>query len=138
MTALPKPVDLAIEGMTCAACVARVEKALGSVPGVSKAEVNLATKTARVEANGASLASLVEAIEAIGFDAAPLAPAKAGDHVPPVAGVPLSAPKRSAAVTVVPAQISKVPFVPAFGCACSVTVTVDVASVAHGAVAVTV
>lgn len=80
MTALPKPVDLAIEGMTCAACVARVEKALGSVPGVSKAEVNLATKTARVEASGASLASLVEAIEAIGFDAAPLAPAKAGEE----------------------------------------------------------
>ena len=34
MTALPKPVDLAIEGMTCAACVARVEKALSGVPGV--------------------------------------------------------------------------------------------------------
>ncbi len=84
MTALPKPaslkpVDLAIEGMTCAACVARVEKALGSVPGVAKAEVNLATKTARVEADGAPVAALVEAVEAIGFDAAPLAPTKAGE-----------------------------------------------------------
>ena len=84
MTALPKPhdlaqTDLAIEGMTCAACVARVEKALGSVPGVTKAEVNLATKTARVEAAGAPVEALVEAIEAIGFDAAPLMPAKAGE-----------------------------------------------------------
>lgn len=78
MTALPKPVDLAIEGMTCAACVARVERALGSVPGVSKAEVNLATKTARVESEGAPLAALVEAIEAIGFDAAPLMQVEAG------------------------------------------------------------
>ena len=78
MTALPKPVDLAIEGMTCAACVARVEKALGSVPGVSKAEVNLATKTARVESEGTPLAALVEAIEAIGFDAAPLMQVEAG------------------------------------------------------------
>ena len=65
MTALPKPVDLAIEGMTCAACVARVEKALQNVPGVAKAEVNLATKTARVEVEGAPLAALVDAIEAM-------------------------------------------------------------------------
>ena len=78
MTALPKPVDLAIEGMTCAACVARVEKALGSVPGVAKAEVNLATKTARVESDGAPIAALVEAIEAIGFDAAPLVQSEPG------------------------------------------------------------
>lgn len=84
MTAMPKPalvtpIDLAIEGMTCAACVARVEKALGSVPGVTKAEVNLATKTARIETASAPVAALVEAVEAIGFDAAPLAPAKVGE-----------------------------------------------------------
>ena len=39
---------LAIDGMTCAACVARVEKALVSVPGVTSASVNLATKTAEI------------------------------------------------------------------------------------------
>lgn len=78
MSAMPKPLDLAIEGMTCAACVARVEKALTSVPGVSKAEVNLATKTARVESEGTPMAALVEAIEAIGFDAAPLVQIEAG------------------------------------------------------------
>ncbi len=75
---MPQSVDLAIEGMTCAACVARVERALCSVPGVSKAEVNLATKTARVESKGTPMAALLEAIEAIGFDAAPLANAEAG------------------------------------------------------------
>lgn len=80
MSVTPKPVDLAIDGMTCAACVARVEKALVNVPGVSKAEVNLATKTARIEGQDASLDALIEAVEAIGFDAAPLQPVAAGDH----------------------------------------------------------
>jgi Cu+-exporting ATPase len=37
-----------IEGMTCASCVARVEKALTAVPGVASAAVNLATETAQV------------------------------------------------------------------------------------------
>jgi P-type Cu+ transporter len=37
---------LDITGMTCASCVRRVEKALGTVPGVSAAQVNLATEAA--------------------------------------------------------------------------------------------
>jgi heavy metal translocating P-type ATPase len=37
-----------VEGMTCASCVGRVEKALSAVPGVDSASVNLATETARV------------------------------------------------------------------------------------------
>lgn len=40
--------DLSIEGMTCASCVFRVEKALTALPGVSKASVNLATQRAHV------------------------------------------------------------------------------------------
>ena len=40
--------DLGIDGMTCASCVTRVEKALKKVPGVSEAAVNLATESARV------------------------------------------------------------------------------------------
>ena len=36
--------DLAIEGMSCAACVGRVEKALAKVPAVDRAAVNLATE----------------------------------------------------------------------------------------------
>ena len=42
------PVDVSIGGMTCASCVARVEKALKAVPGVADASVNLATETARI------------------------------------------------------------------------------------------
>lgn len=40
--------DLSIEGMTCASCVFRVEKALSKVPGVTKATVNLATQRAHL------------------------------------------------------------------------------------------
>ena len=48
-TTLPiTELDIGIDGMTCASCVARVEKALAKVPGVSTATVNLATETARI------------------------------------------------------------------------------------------
>lgn len=40
--------ELAIEDMTCASCVGRVEKALAQIPGVLEATVNLATERARV------------------------------------------------------------------------------------------
>ena len=41
--------EVAIRGMTCAACVRRVEMALGSVPGITSAEVSLATESVRIE-----------------------------------------------------------------------------------------
>ncbi len=44
----PASVDLGIDGMTCASCVARVERALRRVPGVQEATVNLATESARI------------------------------------------------------------------------------------------
>lgn len=44
----PQPLDIGIGGMTCASCVARVEKALKKVPGVQEATVNLATESARI------------------------------------------------------------------------------------------
>ena len=37
-----------VQGMTCASCVARVERSLAAVQGVTEASVNLATEKARV------------------------------------------------------------------------------------------
>lgn len=42
-------VQLAVRGMTCAACVTRVERALNKVPGVAQAQVNFATEMATVQ-----------------------------------------------------------------------------------------
>ncbi len=71
-----RPVDLAIEGMTCASCVARVEKALKSVPGVTSAAVNLATERATVTGS-ADLAALTRAVADAGYEAHTAAPAMA-------------------------------------------------------------
>ncbi len=61
-------VDLAIEGMTCASCVARVERALTAVPGVVSANVNLATERATVTGT-ADAALLQNAVETVGYGA---------------------------------------------------------------------
>jgi Cu+-exporting ATPase len=62
--------DLAIGGMTCASCVARVEKSLAKVPGVTSVAVNLATETAHLQGTaGTDLASLVHAVEDAGYTA---------------------------------------------------------------------
>ncbi|MFI3904373.1 heavy metal translocating P-type ATPase [Ochrobactrum sp. S1502_03] len=62
--------DLAIEGMSCASCVSKVEKALNAVPGVTRASVNLATERARVELAGqVPLGDLIKAVENAGYEA---------------------------------------------------------------------
>ena len=62
--------ELAIEGMTCASCVGRVERALLKVPGVRSAAVNLANERARIEVLGAVDPSLlIQAVEAAGYHA---------------------------------------------------------------------
>ncbi|WP_104498330.1 heavy metal translocating P-type ATPase [Acinetobacter indicus] len=64
------PIELSIDGMTCASCVARVEKALKKVPGVQQANVNLATEQAWVEADTTvSADKLIQAIRKAGYDA---------------------------------------------------------------------
>ena len=59
-----------VKGMTCAACVARVEKALKGVDGVVSAQVNLATERATVEyvPSQAGIRELREAIIKAGYD----------------------------------------------------------------------
>ena len=69
---------LTIHGMTCAGCVATVERALEGVPGVAEATVNLATEEARVRARGGApldVAQLVRAVSDAGYGAAPRAAA---------------------------------------------------------------
>jgi len=63
--------ELRIDGMTCASCVARVEKALKAVPGVLDASVNLATSTAVVTRLGgaAAVPALLQAVQRAGYDA---------------------------------------------------------------------
>jgi P-type Cu+ transporter len=66
---------LAIDGMSCASCVARVERALAALPGVIEASVNFAAETARVRhVDGApSQADLVAAVARAGYTARPTA-----------------------------------------------------------------
>ena len=44
-----KQLELGIEGMSCAACSSRLERALAKLPGVSEASVNLATRRASLD-----------------------------------------------------------------------------------------
>lgn len=63
--------DIPIEGMTCASCVARVEKALNKVEGVLHSAVNLATEKATVEAvSSLNIQTLNRAIEKAGYTVA--------------------------------------------------------------------
>lgn len=60
--------QLLINGMSCASCVSRVQKALQAVPGVTQARVNLAERTALVMGR-APAAELVSAVEQAGYGA---------------------------------------------------------------------
>lgn len=68
-------VTLKIDGMTCASCVARVEKSLLKVDGVEVASVNLATEKAQIRTQQSSdelVPHLIAAIEKAGFEASPI------------------------------------------------------------------
>src|SRR5262249_18571223 len=63
--------ELSISGMTCATCASRVEKALASVAGVVRAEVNLASEKALVEGIAGVMrpADLIATVHRAGYDA---------------------------------------------------------------------
>ncbi|HVC88924.1 MAG TPA: heavy metal translocating P-type ATPase [Gaiellaceae bacterium] len=86
MTTVAEPQDhvradatLALEGMTCASCAARIERTLNKIDGV-EATVNFATERATVTYDPSRVASeqLIGAVEAIGYHASP---ARYDDHV---------------------------------------------------------
>jgi len=65
--ASPQLVTLPIEGMSCASCVGRVERALGVLPGVSDVSVNIATQRASLRLATNDRSALVPAVEALGY-----------------------------------------------------------------------
>lgn len=65
-----RSLELSIEGMTCASCVGRVERALKKVPGVREVSVNLASERAHLELLGAvDSQALLQAVEQAGYKA---------------------------------------------------------------------
>ncbi|WP_434744340.1 heavy metal translocating P-type ATPase [Streptomyces sp. A-14] len=77
-------VELAIGGMTCASCAARIEKKLNRMDGV-EATVNYATEKAKVTYAGTdvSVEDLIATVEATGYTARPPAPPAAETAAPP-------------------------------------------------------
>ncbi|MBX3119420.1 MAG: copper-translocating P-type ATPase [Fimbriimonadaceae bacterium] len=81
--ARPKPqqIEFPIKGMTCASCVARVEKALKGVHGVVDANVNFATEKATIVAGGnVTVEALQKAVSDAGYEAVASKPKAADPH----------------------------------------------------------
>lgn len=66
-----KSVEFSVNGMTCASCVARVEKVIGALPGVVSANVNLATEKASVTFTSGTMdaQTIAKTIEQAGYEA---------------------------------------------------------------------
>ncbi|HMQ39821.1 MAG TPA: heavy metal translocating P-type ATPase [Paracoccus sp. (in: a-proteobacteria)] len=80
--ALEEHTTLNVEGMSCASCVGRVERALTETPGVSKAEVNLVTGTAEItHSAGIDAQSLADLVTAKGYPARPKAAEAQAAHL---------------------------------------------------------
>ncbi len=81
MPSAKQTVTLAVENMVCGGCMRKVETALAGVPGVISARANLSAKRATVifgDGQAADASKLIDALAAIGFRAAELAPEAAG------------------------------------------------------------
>ena len=62
-------IELKIEGMSCAHCVAHVTRTLQAVPGVQSAEVQLAAGRALVQHENADVAAMLSALDEAGYEA---------------------------------------------------------------------
>ncbi len=63
-------ITLSVTGMTCASCVGRVERALKAAPGVTGADVNLATETARITTDTTTnIVALAQVLDTAGYPA---------------------------------------------------------------------
>jgi copper chaperone len=62
-------VSLEITGMTCGHCVAAVDKALKTLPGVSAANVEIGRATVTVDPKVATTDAIVDAVEDAGYSA---------------------------------------------------------------------
>ncbi|HVW33967.1 MAG TPA: heavy metal translocating P-type ATPase [Acidimicrobiia bacterium] len=76
-----RAIDLAVSGMTCGSCAARVQRTLGRQAGVERADVNFATGRATVVFDPARVAveDLVAAVDKAGYGLAPVEPAAGPD-----------------------------------------------------------
>ncbi|WP_399938000.1 heavy metal translocating P-type ATPase [Streptomyces sp. BBFR25] len=82
-TSAPAEVELAIGGMTCASCAARIEKKLNRMDGVT-ATVNYATEKAKVSyAGDVSVPELIATVEATGYTAREPEPVRTGSESGP-------------------------------------------------------
>jgi len=72
-----KITQLSLSGVTCAGCVARIEKALNQAEGVAAAQVNFASRTAEV--SGGNATQLIKAIQDAGYDAQVIQDAEAAE-----------------------------------------------------------
>lgn len=64
-------VELALHGMSCAACAARIEKRLAKLDGITRAAVNLATERATIDfdANRIQVSEMIKAVQELGYGA---------------------------------------------------------------------
>ena len=96
---LGERIDLPIEGMSCAACAARIERSLARLPGVASSSVNYATKSATIRFDPAlcSPDALVQAVRETGFDAS--LPSSVPNADPPAADLELLDAQHAALLT---------------------------------------
>ena len=72
---------LAVEGINCAGCIGRIEKAAAVLPGVREARVNFTTKRLSVVgAPSLDPSNVIDALERVGHRAYPFDPARVGDE----------------------------------------------------------